>query len=112
MIIEKFQLHGNNSVSRGTFQLLCVHAPPQLRGNIVYIPYILFAVFGKDMFLLIRLMEVVTKGIDLPEYYVLSCCSMKQTQLKQRNVEVVMVLKLQSIRKYSILWKQIAIIYL
>jgi hypothetical protein len=61
------------------------------------------------MFVLSRLIEV-TNYIDLPEYYVLSCCSMKQTQLKLRNVEVVMVLKLQNIRKYSVLWKQIAVI--
>ena len=61
------------------------------------------------MFVLSRLIEV-TNYIDLPEYYVLSCCSMKQTQLKLRNVEVVMVLKLHNIRKYSVLWKQIAVI--
>jgi hypothetical protein len=34
MTIEKFQLHGNNSVSVGAFQLLCGHASGQLRGNI------------------------------------------------------------------------------
>jgi hypothetical protein len=31
--IEKFQLHGNNSVCTGAFQLLTSHAPAQLRGN-------------------------------------------------------------------------------
>jgi hypothetical protein len=31
---EKFQLHGNNSVCEGAFQLLHGRAPTQLRGNI------------------------------------------------------------------------------
>jgi hypothetical protein len=35
MIIEKFQLRGNNLVRAGAFQLLCGRVPAQLRGNIV-----------------------------------------------------------------------------
>jgi hypothetical protein len=31
---KKFQLHSNNLVCLGAFQLLCSHAPTQLRGNI------------------------------------------------------------------------------
>jgi hypothetical protein len=34
MKIEKFQLHGNNSVCAVAFQLLRGHAPSQLRGKI------------------------------------------------------------------------------
>jgi hypothetical protein len=33
MKLEKPQLHGNNSVCAGAFQLLCVRAPAQLKGN-------------------------------------------------------------------------------
>jgi hypothetical protein len=33
MKIKKFQLRGKNSVCAGAFQLLCGHAPAQLRGN-------------------------------------------------------------------------------
>jgi hypothetical protein len=43
MKVETYQLHGNNSMCAGTFQLLRGRAPAQLRGNIDSI----FCVTGK-----------------------------------------------------------------
>jgi hypothetical protein len=50
MKIEKFQLHGNNSVCAGALQLLRCHAPAPLRGNIG--PSATVDVFGENKNLL------------------------------------------------------------